>query len=103
MGPDLHWAGRGSPIFRITALTGAFAAVALAVCEADQLGAAPRVKLALCLGAMVTFLALAFATQAIVGREVLIYYRHEIASDIPAAVPRAHWWWRAPFDGRPDA
>ena len=22
--------------------------------------------------------------------------------DIPAAVPRAHWWWRAPFDGRPD-
>jgi hypothetical protein len=23
--------------------------------------------------------------------------------DIPAAVPRAHWWWRAPFDGRPDA
>ena len=22
--------------------------------------------------------------------------------DIPAAVPRAHWWWRAPFEGRPD-
>jgi len=22
--------------------------------------------------------------------------------DIPAAVPPAHWWWRAPFDGRPD-
>ncbi len=22
--------------------------------------------------------------------------------DIPAAVPRSHWWWRAPFDGRPE-
>ena len=24
------------------------------------------------------------------------------AEDIPAAVPREHWWWRAPYDVRPD-
>ena len=53
--------------------------VSLAVWEADRLRAAPRVELALCLGAMLTFLALTFVTQAIVGREVLIYYHHEIA------------------------
>jgi hypothetical protein len=79
VGPDLHAGDRIIPIFRITALTGAFVAVALAVWEADRLGASPRVELALCLGAMLTFLALAFVTQAIVGREVLIYYHHEIA------------------------
>lgn len=22
--------------------------------------------------------------------------------DVPAGVPREHWWWRAPYDGRPD-
>jgi Prolipoprotein diacylglyceryl transferase len=79
VGPDLHYAGRTVPIFRLTALTGAAVAVSLAVWECSRLGGSPLVELGLCLGAVLTFLTLAFVTKAVAGREVLVYYHHEIA------------------------
>lgn len=66
-------------MFRVTALVGVAAAVSLAVIEAHALGASPALELVLCGLAIVTFLALAFVTKAVAGREVLVYYHHEIA------------------------
>jgi Prolipoprotein diacylglyceryl transferase len=79
LGPAVTLAGRWVPIFRLTAFGGAAAAVSLAIIEAQALGASPAFELVLCGLAIVTFLALVFVTKAIAGREVLVYYHHEIA------------------------
>ena len=79
VGPDLRWAGRSVPIFRLTALAGTAAAVTLAVWQASVLGGSPLVQLALCCAAVLTFLTLVFVTKAIAGGEILVYYHHEIA------------------------
>jgi hypothetical protein len=79
VGPDLRWAGRTFPIFRLTALTGTVVAVTLAVWESSRLGASPVVELGVCFAAILTFLTLVFVTKAIAGGETLVYYHHEIA------------------------
>jgi hypothetical protein len=66
-------------MFRVAALTGAAVGVSLAVGESSELGASPVVELGLCFTAVLTFLTLAFATKALVGRETLVYYHHTIA------------------------
>jgi hypothetical protein len=66
-------------LFRLTALAGTAVAVSLALWEAGRLGGSPLVELGLCLGAILTFLTLVFLTKAFAGREILVYYHHEIA------------------------
>jgi Prolipoprotein diacylglyceryl transferase len=77
--PSLPIAGRELPAFRVLGVTGFVAAVVLALALADARGLDAGVELAVIAAAVATFLGLALATKAITGREMLIYYHHEIA------------------------
>src|SRR3712207_6538150 len=80
------WFGRRSwPAFQVCGYAGLALAWALALALVAHRGLPLWPMAAVALAAMATFLALALATKVITGREVLVYYHHEIAVAAVAA------------------
>jgi Prolipoprotein diacylglyceryl transferase len=77
--PEVRLLGRVRPAFLVCGYTGLAAAVALALTLVGLRGLSPWVFGGIILTSMATFLALAMATKIVTGREMLIYYHHEVA------------------------
>jgi prolipoprotein diacylglyceryltransferase len=77
--PSLDIAGRAVPAFRVLGVCGFIGAVAVATAVSIANGIDVATELAIVAAAVATFYALAVVTKAITGREMLIYYHHEIA------------------------
>jgi prolipoprotein diacylglyceryltransferase len=77
--PSLGIAGREVPAFRVLGSCGFLGAVAVATAVSVAEGINVAVELAIVAAAVATFYTLATVTKAITGREMLIYYHHEIA------------------------
>lgn len=78
--------GRNFPAFQVCGYTGVLAAIVLAMTLVGETGLSYWVMGAIVLSAMATFLALVFATKIITGEEQIIYYHHEIAVMLVAAI-----------------
>lgn len=74
------------PIFQVCGYTGLVLAILLTMVLIILLGLSPWVMIGIIGIAMLTFLGLAMVTKIITGEEQLIYYHHEIAIMIMAAI-----------------
>jgi hypothetical protein len=77
--PHMHLLGRKWSMYQICGYSGLTLAVILAMALVMLQDLSPVVMAAITLSAVITFLALAFATKLLTGQELLIYYHHEIA------------------------
>lgn len=87
-------AGRELPAFRTCGWIGFAAGCAVAFGAGARLDLSPAIGAALVATAVATFLAVAMATKILAGRELLVYYHHEIA--VLTAVGLAAWASGAP-------
>jgi hypothetical protein len=76
---EIHFLGRGWRSFQVCGLTGLCLGILLGFALTNYLGLSLWVLGAILAVAIGTFFALAMITKIIVGREVLIYYHHEVA------------------------
>ncbi len=77
---------RPRPAFQVCGYTGLTLAIILSLILASVRGLSPVVIAALILAAVLTFFGLVMATKIITGEERIIYYHHEIAVMIVAAL-----------------
>ncbi len=75
--------------FKVCGYTGLAMGIALAMVLVLRQGLSPVVQVGLALSAVATFLALAMSTKVLTGEEKLVYYHHEIAVILVAAL----WLW----------
>jgi prolipoprotein diacylglyceryltransferase len=74
------------PAFQVCGYGGLLLAIVLAACVVGRTGLSYQVMGAIVLSAMATFLALVLATKIVTGEERIVYYHHEIAVMLAAAV-----------------
>lgn len=84
--PEIHILHRSWPFFQVCGYTGLVLAILLAMILVTYLGLFPWVMIGVIGIGMLTFLGLAMITKIIIGEEQLIYYHHEIAIMIMAAI-----------------
>jgi hypothetical protein len=84
--PDFRLGRHTVSAFRACGVVGLTAAVMLAMTLVVYTGHSPWVMAGVVLAAMATFLSLAMATKIVTGQERLIYYHHEIAVLVVAAL-----------------
>lgn len=94
-------AGRELSVFRTCGWIGFAAGCTVAVGVGARLALSPATEALLIAVAVATFLALAMVTKILAGREVLVYYHHEIA--VLTAVGLAAWAAGAPVLAHLDA
>lgn len=84
--PEVHILHRSRSVFQVCGYTGLALAILLAMTLVNYLGLSPWVMVGVIGIAVLTFLGLAMITKIITGEEQLIYYHHEIAIMIMAAI-----------------
>ena len=84
--PEVHILHRFWPSFQVCGYAGLVLAILLAMILVTYLGLFPWVMSGVIGIGMLTFLGLAMITKIIIGEEQLIYYHHEIAIMIMAAI-----------------
>jgi hypothetical protein len=84
--PEVRIFHRPRSAFRVCGYTGLVLAVLLAMTLVVHRGLAPWVMAAVVLVAVLTFFGLALITKIVVGEERLVYYHHEIAVMVMAAI-----------------
>ena len=84
--PDIHIAQLSRSTFQVFGYSGLALAVVLAMSLVLQLGLSPLIMAGVIIAAVATFFALAMATKIVIGEERLIYYHHEIAIVLVAAL-----------------
>jgi hypothetical protein len=87
--PSLEIAGRDVAAFRVLGVCGFIGAVSVATAVSVANGIDVATELAIVAAAVATFYTLATVTRAITGREMLIYYHHEIAVLVVAGIVAA--------------
>src|SRR5437870_7848841 len=83
---EVRAGSRRLPAFQACGYAGLVSAIALAMTIAGKTGLSYWAMGAIVLSAMATFLALVFAVKVITGEERIVYYHHEIAVMLVAAV-----------------
>ena len=79
LGPNIQIGKRAYSAFRVFGMTGLMTATLLGVSLVAYLGLSQWVLAGIIIASVATFLLLALATKIIAGKELLIYYHHEIA------------------------
>jgi Prolipoprotein diacylglyceryl transferase len=84
--PEVTVLGRSWPAFQVCGVTGFGLAILLAMMLVMYLGLSPLVITGLVAAALMAFLGLVVVTRIITGEERIIYYHHEIAVMMTAAL-----------------
>jgi len=86
MGPNIRIGRLAYSAYRVFGLAGLMTAALLGVSLVAHLGLSQTVLAGIIIASVATFLLLAMATKIIAGKELLIYYHHEIAILLVAAI-----------------
>src|SRR5437868_14939497 len=84
--PEIHLLHMPRLAFHVCGYVGLLAAGVLAMSLVMALGLKPTVIAAIIFAAVLTFLGVVMATKIITGEEEIVYYHHEIAVMIAAAL-----------------